>query len=90
MLLRLSGDIRIEDRWNHPSETVEELRALLAGGVEASPEPHRQNFYEIRNGFHIFYVHICPTGKVLLLAIWPAELQFAQQAANLSQACSSI
>jgi hypothetical protein len=88
MLLRLSGEIKIEDRWHHPLESVEILRGLLARGVEAFPEPQRKDFYEIRSGFHVFYIHVCPTGKVLLLAIWPAELQVAQQPASFSQACS--
>jgi DNA-binding GntR family transcriptional regulator len=90
MLLQLSGEINIEDRWNHPLENVEELRRLLAEGVEAIAEPQRRDFYEIDNGFHIFYIHVCPNGKVLLLAIWPRELQVATQPANYLRAASAV
>ena len=90
MRLRLSGDIHIEDRWNHPSESVDELRQLLAEGAEAVEEAQRKDFYEISDGFHVFYIHVCPNGKVLLLAIWPSELQFATQPANYLRASPAV
>jgi hypothetical protein len=89
MLLRLKGDINIEDRWNHSVESIEELRRLLAEGVEAVPEPQRRGFYEVQTEFQVFYIHVCPSGKVLLLAIWPAELQPVPQALNCLRASSS-
>ncbi|MGH9446115.1 MAG: hypothetical protein ACRD3O_10350 [Terriglobia bacterium] len=73
MLLRLSGDIVIEDLWNHSAESVTELRSLLTRGVEALSERQRKDFYEVENGFRVFYIHLCPNGKVLLLAIWSKD-----------------
>jgi hypothetical protein len=89
MLLRLNRDVRIEDRWSHSVEDVEELRRLLGQGVEAVPESQRKGFYEIQTAFHVFYIHLCPSGNVLLLAIWPAELQRAPQTLNCLAASSS-
>ncbi len=73
MLLRLSGNIQIEDRWHHPPGSVDALRALLVNGVEAATDHQRKGFYEIEDGARVFYVHLCPTGRVLLLAIWTRE-----------------
>jgi hypothetical protein len=89
MRLRLSGDINIEDRWSHSVESIEELRRLLAEGIEAVPESGRRGFYEVQTGFHVFYIHICPSSRVLLLAIWPAQLQLASPAVNCLGASSS-
>jgi hypothetical protein len=89
MLLRLNGDITIEDRWRHSGENIEELRRLLSQGAEAVPEPGRKGFYEVQTDFHVFYIHICPSGKVLLLAIWPAQLQLAPPAVTCLRASSS-
>lgn len=74
MVLRMNGNLRIENLRNYPAETVESLRALLAAGTSAHPDPHRNNFYELVNGARVFYIHIPPVGgKVLLLATWPNE-----------------
>jgi hypothetical protein len=74
MLLHVSGDIQIEDRWNHPAESVRVLRSLLAAGVEAGEDHQRKGFYEIEHDSRVFYIHLCPSGKVLLLAIWTQEI----------------
>lgn len=89
MLLRLNGDVRVEDRWNHSLEIVEELRGLLAAGADAVADPHRKDFYEVDNGFRVFYIHICPSGKVLLLAVWSKELHIAAAPATYFRAASS-
>ncbi len=82
MWLRLGGDVIIEDLWNHSTENVAELRSLLARGVEAASERQRKDFYEIDGGFRVFYIHLCPNGKVLLLAIWAHDhVQAAASAA---------
>jgi MoaA/NifB/PqqE/SkfB family radical SAM enzyme len=73
MLLRLNEDPKIEDLRNHPAESVETLRALLRTGVPARPDPRRRAFYEVDNCSRVFYIHITPRGRVLLLAIWPKE-----------------
>lgn len=71
MVLRAEGLFDIDNLRNYPPETVEKLRALLAAGVQARPDPHRQNFFELDNGAHAFYVHVSPkNGKVYLLAAW--------------------
>jgi hypothetical protein len=70
MLLQLKGEVIIEDLWNHSAESVEELRSLLLRGAEAVSEQQRKDFYEIDGGCRVFYVHLCPNGKVLFLAMW--------------------
>jgi hypothetical protein len=73
MLLRLNEDPTIEDLQKHPVESVEALRTLLRTGVPARPDPRRRNFYEVDNCSRVFYIHITPRGRVLLLAIWSKD-----------------
>lgn len=73
MLIRLNHDTIIEDLGNHAAESVEKLRALLASGAPAKTDPQRKNFYEVENCSRVYYIHVCPNEKVLLLAIWPKE-----------------
>jgi hypothetical protein len=73
MLLRLNGDPRIEDLRDHPPESVEKLRGLLRAGAPARPDPRRRDFYEVDDSGRVFYIHITPRGRVLLLAIWLKE-----------------
>ncbi len=75
MILRLNENPRIEDLRNHPAESVETLRTLLRTGVPARPDPHRRDFYEVDNCSRVFYIHITPSGRVLLLAIWSKDAQ---------------
>ena len=75
MLLRLNENPRIEDLRNHPAESVEALRRLLRTGVPAHPDPQRPDFYEVDNCSRVFYIHITPRGRVLLLAIWSKDAQ---------------
>jgi len=71
MKLRLSNDLIIDNLRHYPEETVEKLRALLAAGALAEADPKRQNFYELHNGSRVYYVHVAPDGrKVMLLAAW--------------------
>lgn len=70
MILRLNESILIEDMRNHPAEALQRLRALLAAGTPARLDPRRKNFYELEDDSRVFYIHICPNGKVLLLAMW--------------------
>jgi hypothetical protein len=70
MILQLNQNANIEDLRNHPAEVLEQLRTLLAGGAQARVDPRRRHFYEVEDGSRIFYIHICPSGKVLLLASW--------------------
>ncbi len=73
MILQMNGPIRIENLRHYPSETVDRLRSLLLSGASASPNPHRKNFYDLEDGDHAYYIHISPTGAVLLLASWPRD-----------------
>jgi hypothetical protein len=70
MLLRLSEQHSIDNLQHYSPETVEGLRRLLARGAVAVPDPHRKNFYDLENGDKVYFVHVCPSGKVLLLAVW--------------------
>lgn len=73
MILKLSGPLRIENLRHHPGETVNRLRCLLVAGAHASPDPHRKGFYDLEDGNRVFYIHVSPTGTVLLLAVWSRE-----------------
>lgn len=72
MIFRVRSNLSINNLRNHSPETVEELRALLTGGVPARLDPHRKNFYELDDGPRVFYIHWTPnTGRVMFLAVWP-------------------
>jgi hypothetical protein len=73
MILKLNDRPVIENLRHYPPATVDELRHLLAHGAPAIPDSHRQAFYEVEDGEHVYYVHICPNGNVLLLARWHKE-----------------
>ena len=81
MVLRLNGNLSIDNLRHYPAEVIDELRTLLATGGLAHADPNRDNFYELENGSRVFYIHVSPRGsKVLLLASWPkgaAELERA-------------
>jgi len=71
MVLQLNQLPIIEDIRKHPAEVVDNLRALLASGAPAKPDPHRGNFFEVENCCRVYYIHIAPvTGKVYLLGTW--------------------
>jgi hypothetical protein len=74
MVLRLDQQPSIENLRNYPAAIVDQLRQLLAAGVQAHPDPRRANFYELENHSQVFYIHISPAnGKVWLLATWQKE-----------------
>lgn len=71
MRLQLKKDLIIENLRHYPDETVEKLRSLLAAGALVHADPHRQNFYELENGSRVYYVHVTPDQrKVMLLGAW--------------------
>ena len=70
MILRMNGPFRIENLRHYTSETVEEVRRLLVAGAMATADPHRKNFYDLQTENGFFYIHVSPTGTVLLLACW--------------------
>jgi hypothetical protein len=73
MIFKMNGPIRIENLRQHPAETVDRLRCLLVMGAHANPDPHRKGFYDLEDGNRAFYIHVSPTGNVLLLATWLKE-----------------
>lgn len=81
MMIRFDNEPLIDNLRNYSPEIVAKLRALLASGAEAQPDPHRKNFYDVANGSRTFYIHIAPNGKVLLLASWlkPQSASVASQ-----------
>lgn len=81
MVLRLNGNLSIDNLRNYPPAVVEELRGLLVQGGLAEADPRRDHFYELASDSRVFYIHVSPPGhKVLLLATWArgaAELERA-------------
>jgi hypothetical protein len=73
MWIQMNPNIAIEDVGHHTVENVEKLRALLATGAPAKTDPQRKSFYEVENCSRVYYIHLCPNGKVLLLAVWAKE-----------------
>ena len=77
-MLRFNGNLAIEDLRRHPPEIVEKLHQLLKNGARANRDPHRENFYEVENGSHVYFIHVLPTtGKVFLLATWAKDVATA-------------
>lgn len=85
MILRFEKEPMIDNLRNYPAEIVAKLRALLTSGAEANPDPHRRNFYDVMNGSRTYYIHVAPSGKVLLLASWeksrPGDLSLQPEVA---------
>ena len=77
MVLRLDKNVSIDNLRHYPVEVVDMLRALLAAGARAHPDPHRKNFFDVENGSRVYYIHISPTGKVWLLATRQRDSQQA-------------
>jgi len=73
MILKMSGPNRIDNLRHYSAETVDRLRCLLGAGAHATPDPHRKSFYDLEDGDRTFYIHLSPTGTVLLLAVWSRE-----------------
>lgn len=74
MVMRCERELQIEDLRHHPAEMVMTLRSLLAGGAKVTPDPKRADFFEIESGSVVYYIHVSPTTKkIMLLATWPAE-----------------
>lgn len=73
MLLKLNEPVHIEDMQQYPAEYARRLRDLLLRGAPATADPARKDFFDVEDAFRVFYIHICPSGKVLMLAVWPKE-----------------
>ena len=71
MLLQLNEQTRIENPRQYGAGVVNQLRSLLTTGGYAQRDPHRENFYELENDGHTFYIHISPiSGEIMLVAMW--------------------
>jgi len=82
MFLRINERVKIDNLNDYPAEVVSHLEELLASGVEARLDPKRSNFYDVEGSGRIFFIHAMPpSGNVMLLATWPAELALVEQAA---------
>jgi len=89
MILKLSGPLRIENLRHYPTEMVDRLRCLLVDGASANPDPHRKNFFDLDDRDRAFFIHISPTGTVLLLATWHrAGTPLASHPAALAKAAA--
>ena len=92
MKLRMEKEPIIDNLRNHPTEMVENLRALLKAGAPAHADPRRKNFYELENCSKVYYIHLSPAnGKVMLLAVWDKDAGEETTAENISEtllACS--
>jgi hypothetical protein len=74
MILRVKDNLSINNLRNHSPEIVDELRAMLTGGVSARLDPRRRNFYELDAGSRVFYIHWTPEkARVMFLAVWSKE-----------------
>jgi hypothetical protein len=83
MVMHFEQEPNIRDLRNHPAETLETLRRLLAGGVRVEADPKRPDFYELQHGPEVFYIYVSPvTGQILLLATWSNEDFAAAQASH--------
>ena len=74
MMLRLMNEPVIDNLGHYSAKTVGQLRNLLLSGTQAVPDPHRANFFDLDDGRRVFYVHLRPTGKILLIASWPKSV----------------
>jgi hypothetical protein len=63
--------LEINDLGKHAAASVIHLGILLAGTVNATPDPKRKNFYEVEGGCTVYYIHVSPvSGTIFLLASW--------------------
>jgi hypothetical protein len=75
MRMNFGEVIEIEDLGNHSPATVVNLAILMAGGVNAKPDPKRKDCYEIEGEPAlwptVYYVYVSPfTHTIFLIACW--------------------
>jgi hypothetical protein len=64
----------IENPRNHPFESVERLRGLLANGSTVQADRSRDDFFEVHDDDIVYYVYASPfSGKIFLVATWQKE-----------------
>ena len=71
MKMNFGEILEIKDLGKHGAASVVRLGILLAGTVNATPDPKRKNFYEVEGGGTVYYIHVSPvSGTIFLLASW--------------------
>jgi len=71
MRINFGEKLEIQDLGNHPAATMINLAFLLSGEVNATPDPKRNDLYEIENGSTVYYVYKSPfSGTIFLIATW--------------------
>jgi hypothetical protein len=76
MKMNFGEVFEIEDLGNHPTVTIVRLGILLAGVVNATPDPKRKYFYEVEGGPTVYYIYVSPSsGRISLLASWANALR---------------
>ena len=80
MRMNFGEVLDIEDLGNHPPATAIRLGILLAGTVNATPDPKRKNFYEVGDGVSSYYIYVSPaTATISLIAAWKNGTQLMPQ-----------
>jgi hypothetical protein len=71
MRMNFGPVLEIEDLGNHHAATLIHLGILLAGTVNATPDPKRNGFYEVEGGATVYYIYVSPVSQTIsLLACW--------------------
>jgi hypothetical protein len=71
MRINFGEVLDIEDLGKHSAGTVIRLGIVLAGAVDATPDPKRKNFYEVKDGATSYYIYVSPvTATISLIAAW--------------------
>jgi hypothetical protein len=71
MRMNFGEVIDIKDLGKHSALTVIGLGIVLAGTVNVTPDPKRNNFYEVEGGSAVYYIYLSPvTGTISLIATW--------------------
>lgn len=71
MRMKFGELLDVEDLGNYSARTVINLVILLAGEVNATPDPKRKHLYEIESASTVYYIYVSPfTGKIYLIGAW--------------------
>ncbi len=69
MRMNFGEILKIEDLGKHSAVTVIRLGIVLAGTVNVTPDPKRENFYDVEAGSSVYYIYVSPiTGRISLIA----------------------
>ena len=59
-MLSLERELEIEDLRNHSQELIAQLRDVLAGGANVTPDAKRPHFYEVQYPGQLYYIYSRP------------------------------